>query len=180
MIREIIVKRSDFESNDDWIVVDSFSIFAKAMVELGYSTPDLPKEVLWNSQVTNAFVQINRNGPSLYFFNVLASIDGTAKWDLLVQATQKGLNALGDVPQSAVFDKIIGEYHANRALIVQGRQNDTPFILPNDMDLFCEFMPSDKAEDEFMGKRVEWVRSLKVVRVVPDRHYQGAIANLAR
>jgi hypothetical protein len=169
----------DVGSDDPWVVVDSLSVFAAKMGERGFATDDLPDPVLWNSQVTNAFGQISRNGPSLYFYNVLAGHDGTPRWHRIVSATRQGLQALGDIPQIAAFDHLLSLYEENRAAILQGRRDNRPFKLPNDFDLLCRFMPSREAEDEFMERRVRWVRSLDTIRSVPREDYEQELAKLA-
>lgn len=178
-LTSIIVPMEDFESDDPWVVVDSLSVFATEMGERGVAPDDLPDPVLWNSQVTNVFGQISRNGPSLYFYNVLAAHDGTPRWDRLVNATKQGLRALGDIPQVAAFDHLLSLYEGNGAAILQGRRDNRPFKLPNDFDLLCQFMPSSEAEDEFMERRVRWVRSLDTIRPVPRDDYEQELAKLA-
>ena len=169
----------DLETDDPWVVVDSLSAFATEMGQRGVAPDDLPDQVLWNSQVTNAFGQISRNGPSLYFYNVLAAHDGTPRWHRIVNATREGLQALGEIPQAAAFDDLLSLYEENRAAILQGRRDNRPFKLPNDFDLLCRFMPSSEAEDEFMERRVRWVRSLDTIRPVPRDGYQQELAKLA-
>jgi len=177
-ITTILVPREDIESDDAWVVVDSLSVFAKAAVKAGYSLDDLPEEIRWNSEVTNALTQINRNGPSLYFYNVLAEHDGLERWKKIVDATRAGLAALGNVPQASAYDDLISIYENNRASIVNGRRADTPFKLAKDFDLLCHFMPSGKAEDEFMGERVRWVRSLSIIRPIARTSYDQELAIL--
>jgi hypothetical protein len=175
----ILVSSEELGSDDPWVVVDSLSDFAKRLGEFGFASEDLPDELLWNSQVTNALVQINRNGPSLYFYNVLAAHDGTERWHRIVNATKQGLRALGDIPQTAAFEHLLSLYEEHRAVIVQGRRDDRPFVLPNDFDLLCQFMPSSEAEDEFMERRAAWVRSLDKLRAVPRDDYEQEIAKYA-
>ena len=176
MISDIVLRHSEFQSDDDWVVIDALSQFALAAGERGYSSEDLPKEVLWNSQVTNAYGQINRNGPSLYFYNVLAEHDGSSRWDKLVGATRQGLRALGDVPQVAGFEKVMSAYSEHRDAIVAGKKSGDYFKLPNDFALLCEFMPSGEAEEEFARNRARWVRSLPNLKVVTDEDYEIALA----
>jgi len=175
MITEIIIRQSEIESDDDWFLIDALSRFALAAGQRGYSAAELPKEVLWNSQVTNAYGQINRGGPSLYFYNVLAEHDGSPRWETLVEATRQGLRALGDVPQVAAYDKILSTYALYRGEIVAGKNSGNYFKVPDDFKLLCEFMPSREAEDTFAHNRANWVRSLANMKVVPDEEYGDAL-----
>lgn len=174
----IIVRRSAFESQDPWEIVDAVSGFVRDLGNRGRSADDFVPETLWNSQVTNAFAQINHNGPSLYFYNVLAAVDGTPQWDRLVSATRKGLSALGDIPQRQAYDQIIEAYELNRAQIVAGRRANAYFKVSNDFNLFVAFMPSSEAEDDFMARRAAWVRSLSTMRVVDDDKYEAELSRL--
>ena len=177
MITQIVIRQSEFDNDENWIVVDSLSKFAVPAGEAGFGTAELPPEVMWNSQVTLAFGQINRNGPSGYFYNVLAPVDGTSKWDLLIEATKSGLAALGEITQRAAYDGIIEAYIANRSAILAGRHSNSLYKLANDFELLRSFMPSSEAEEIFMALRTAWVRSLENLKVVPDQSYEQAVAS---
>ena len=178
MISTILIRNSEAESNDEWVVIDSLAQFALQAGKRGHSVNDLPVEVLWNSQVTQAFNQINRNGPSLYFYNVLAAVDGTDRWNLIVNATKAGLAALGDIPQVSGFDRIMDAYAMHRDEILTGRQNTDPYKIPNNFNLLLGFMSSSEDENKFMACRVAWIRSLRNLTTVPDSDYEVALAKL--
>ena len=107
LILEIPVPASELTSGDSWVVIDSLSLFARrAHDEGGLADHELAPELLWNSQVTLAWYQINQNGIAGYINNVIVNgLDDPELLNRNRKATKAGLAALGDDARVQIFQQ---------------------------------------------------------------------------
>jgi hypothetical protein len=168
LINRAIVPKTQLASDDGWIVVDCLSEFGNvARTEGGLRLDELPPEISWNSEVTNAAGQIGRNGPSTYIYNVLLQYpDNVASRRM--ENTKAGLHALADQRRLGVYEEICAAFRRHREDFLAEMKVGRHFTLSNNNELFRGFSNSAEDDSEFLSSRAQWVRSLKIVFPVPD------------
>jgi hypothetical protein len=168
MIKKVIVPKTQLASDDGWIVVDCLSEFGNvARTEGGLRLDELPPEISWNSEVTNAAGQIGRNGPSTYIYNVLLQYpDNVASHRM--ENTKAGLHAVADQRRLEVYEEICAAFHRHRDDFLAEKKVGRHFTLSNNTELLRGFSNSAEDDSKFLSARAQWVQSLKYVFTVSD------------
>lgn len=178
ILQEIPLRRSDLSSEDSWIVIDSISDFAlKARREGGFNTTELVPEILWNSQVTRLYNQINQNGVAGYIGNVIAGdLEDPQSSDMNRKATEHGLECLGDDERLKLFREIWSTFDENRAAFVKARQ-DCKLLKTDETTVISDrWYKLDSVS--FLKNRVTWIRSLSKVHIISDADYPEYLQRL--
>lgn len=173
-LSRILVRDSDFRSDDDWIVIDSLADFANlARTQGGYLLQELPDAVRWSSAVTEVVAQISRNGVALYVHNCVVPLVGdAARLNAQRQAAERGLIAVGASTHASILSEVWTLFG------VEGHASWR--------DEMCNDPRVKALEDRWFGlsgeqltaARATWVRQLPGLEVVRDEDWEREIESL--
>lgn len=169
------VRRSELASDNPWIVIDSLSRFADEARRLGgFSMDDLPREILQNSQVTQAAGQIDHNGVSGFIHNVIViNRSEPDRVRRLIKAADDGFQAVAQTGHAAVFREVCDLYQAYRSDFIAVAESSDTYLFKNKHTEEVEDRWFDLGSDKLLEERVRWVRSLPLVQAVGDSEYDS-------
>lgn len=175
IIREIVVDKARWESDELWEAVDSLSSFAAlAHQQGGLRADEIAPEILWNSQVSYYYGQVRHNGHYIYVGN-----SGYKPHN--VEACRAGLMACGASEIAEIYNDLanlvpkvgydISEWNSR----YDEFRKSSP--LRKDFDaLNTRLFAVD--HESFLRRRIEWIKSLPHLEVVPTDAMQHRLERL--
>jgi hypothetical protein len=175
VIREIVVDQARWESDELWEVIDSLSSFATLAHEQGGLRADeIAPEILWNSQVTYYYGQARQNGHYLYV--------GNSGWKAHnIEACRAGLMACDASEIAQIYKDLeslvpqvgydISEWRSHYDTFRQSSPLHKDFDALNDRLYAVD-------HDSFLRRRIEWIKSLPQLEVVPTDAMQHRLERL--
>ncbi len=178
MIDQILIPKSQFGSDDAWVVIDSLSQFARrAKQEGGFSDAEIPEELLWNSQVTAVWAQISRNGIAGYIGNSIVSERGDpVRLERNREAAKQGFSVAGAAENLEIFCGIWTAYDMFTDDFVEAYDRCQFYKNSTTQALEERWFALD--ENAFLGERVAWIRGLSNLQPVDDSFYEADIVRL--
>jgi len=180
-LREVVLPREAATGTDPYQLVHCNIRFVNHMLETGHFRADeiLP-ESIWSYQVDTYPAQVNNGGHDQYLQN--SGIDA-GRWEVTVEATRRGLAAMGAHDFGAVYEEMLRllwpDGRVGPTLDEAGRRALTPGPRQIATTLDKRFYDL-KGTDRLIARNRAFLLGLKSLRLVPAVHWRAELDRLAR
>jgi hypothetical protein len=178
IIKELVLPREAVDGDDPYSVIHHNIEFLNYLFETAcYLPEEIIPEPIWSYQVDYYLAQVNNGGHGQYVGN---SRVVTGKMALTIEATTRGLAAMGADDYGAIYGDLLAVLASSRELAEQiaagsGFGEIAPVIKELDRRFFAI-----NGTDRLIAQNRAFLLGLKTLRLVPSSEWKSEMDRLAR